>query len=36
MSGVLQPFYRKALIDEMLDNVKSNTSYYYAVASNPI
>lgn len=36
MSGVLQPSYRKALIDEMLDNVSSNTSYYYAVASNPV
>jgi hypothetical protein len=36
MTGVLQPSYRKALIDEMFDNIRSNTSYYYAVASNPI
>jgi hypothetical protein len=36
MTGVLQPSYRKALLDEMFDNIKSNTSYYYAVACNPI
>jgi hypothetical protein len=36
MSGVLKPSYKKALIDEMFDNISSNASYYYAVASNPI
>lgn len=36
MTGVLQPSYKKALVDELFDNIKSNTSYYYAVASNPI
>lgn len=36
MAGILNPSYKKAIIDELFDNVKSNTSYYYAVASNPI
>lgn len=33
--GLLLPSYKKAIIDELLDNVSSNTSYYYAFAANP-
>jgi len=33
--GKLLPPYKKALIDEMTDNILSNTSYYYAFAANP-
>lgn len=36
MAGILNPSYKKAIIDELFDNIKSNTSYYYAVASNPV
>lgn len=36
MSGVIQPAYKKALIDEMFQNISSNTSYYYAFAANPV
>lgn len=34
--GKLLPSYKKAIFDEMLDNIQSNTSHYYAIASNPI
>lgn len=34
--GKLLPFYKKAVIDEIIDNVYSNTSYYYAFAANPV
>lgn len=34
--GKLLPGYKKSLIDEILDNVTSNTSFYYAFAANPI
>lgn len=33
--GKLTASYRKALIDEMLDNINSDTSCYYAFAANP-
>lgn len=36
MTGVLNSSYKKAIIDEMFDNIRSNTSYYYAVAANPV
>lgn len=36
MTGVINPSYKKAIIDELFDNISSNTSYYYAVASNPV
>ena len=34
--GKLLPSYKKALIDEVKDNIASNTSQYYAFAANPI
>lgn len=34
--GKLLPSYKKALIDEMLSNISSNTSHYYAIAANPV
>jgi hypothetical protein len=34
--GKLLPYYKKALIDELLDNVSANDSYYYAFGANPI
>lgn len=33
--GKILPEYKKVVLDEMLDNIISNTSHYYAVASNP-
>lgn len=36
MSGVLQPSFKKAVIDELFDNISTNTSYYYAFAANPV
>jgi hypothetical protein len=36
MAGVLLPAYKKALIDELFDNIRSNTSFYYAFAANPV
>lgn len=36
MTGVIQSAYKKSLIDEMLNNISTNTSYYYAFASNPV
>jgi hypothetical protein len=34
--GKLLPYFKKAIIDELLDNVSANDSYYYAFGSNPI
>ena len=34
--GVLLPSYKKAIIDEIVNNISTNTSYYYAFASHPI
>lgn len=34
--GKLLPSYKKAIIDEVIDNIASNTSQYYAFAANPI
>jgi hypothetical protein len=36
MAGIIQSAYKKSLIDEMLYNISTNTSYYYAFASNPV
>jgi hypothetical protein len=33
--GALLPFYRKAIIDDVVENVSNDTSYYYAFASYP-
>lgn len=34
--GKLLPYYKKAIVDELIDNVTANDSSYYAFASNPI
>ena len=34
--GELLPRYKKAIIDDFIESISSNTSYYYAFASNPI
>jgi hypothetical protein len=34
--GKILPSYKKALLDELFDNISSNTSYYYAFAANPV
>lgn len=34
--GKILPSYKKAVIDEIMDNVFSNTSQYYAFAANPV
>ncbi len=34
--GKLLPSYKKAVIDELVTNISSNTSHYYAFAANPI
>ena len=34
--GKILPAYKKAVIDEIVDNVFSNTSQYYAFAANPV
>lgn len=34
--GKILPSYKKAVIDEIVDNVFSNTSHYYAFAANPV
>lgn len=34
--GKILPSYKKAVIDEIIDNVFSNTSQYYAFAANPV
>ena len=34
--GKILPSFRKAVIDEIMDNISSNTSQYYVFASNPI
>ena len=34
--GKLLPSYKKAIYDEIIDNISTNTSHYYAFASNPI
>ena len=34
--GKILPSYKKAVIDEIIDNVYSNTSHYYAFAANPV
>jgi hypothetical protein len=34
--GKILPYFKKAIIDELIDNVSANDSYYYAFASNPI
>jgi hypothetical protein len=34
--GKILPSTKKAIIDEILDNISSNTSYYYAFGANPI
>lgn len=34
--GKLLPYYKKAIIDEIVNNVSANDSVYYAFASNPI
>ena len=34
--GVLLPKYKKAIIDDLISNISSNTSYYYAFAANPV
>lgn len=34
--GKILPSYKKAIIDELIDNITSNTSQYYAFAANPV
>lgn len=34
--GKILPSFKKAVVDEIIDNISSNSSYYYAFASNPI
>lgn len=34
--GKILPNYKKAIYDEIIDNIQSNTSHYYVFASNPI
>jgi hypothetical protein len=34
--GKILPSFRKALIDELVDNITANSSHYYAFAANPI
>lgn len=34
--ALLLPNYRKSIIDEIISSISSNTSYYYAVAANPV
>lgn len=34
--GKILPSYKKAVIDEIVDNIYSNTSQYYAFAANPV
>ena len=34
--GKLLPSFKKAFLEELFDNISSNTSYYYAFAANPI
>jgi hypothetical protein len=34
--GKILPSYKKAIYDEIIDNITSNTSHYYAFASNPV
>lgn len=34
--GFLQPSFKKAIVEELLNNVSSNSSYYYAFAANPV
>lgn len=34
--GKILPTYKKVLIEEIVDNISSNTSHYYAFASHPI
>jgi hypothetical protein len=36
MMGKLLASYKKALVDEIVDNIASNTSQYYAFAANPV
>jgi len=34
--GKLLPSYKKALYDEMIDNISTGNSVYYAFAANPV
>lgn len=34
--GKILPSYKKAIVEEIVDNVVSNTSHYYAFAANPV
>lgn len=34
--GKLLPSFRKAIIDEIIDNISTNTAQYYVYASNPV
>jgi hypothetical protein len=34
--GELLPRYKKAIIEDLIDNISANNAYYYAFASNPI
>lgn len=34
--GELLPRYKKAIIDDFIESISSNSSYYYAFASNPV
>jgi len=34
--GKILPSYKKAIYDEIVDSIVSNTSYYYAFAANPV
>lgn len=34
--GKILPSFQKSLVDELLDNINSNNSHYYAFAANPI
>lgn len=34
--GALTPSYKKAIIDDIIDGITSNTNHYYAFASNPV
>mgnify|MGYP003353934112 CR=1 FL=1 len=34
--GNLLPSFRKAVIDEIIDNISTNTAQYYVYASNPV
>ena len=34
--GKILPSYKKAIYDEIVDNIVSNTSHYYVFASNPV